>query len=133
RVFLFKSSSDRVHVRLRLLNCDARLEPADHAEHVSCSHRRPLSAEGHWRPELFLILIEGYFSRRGGPSGINSRRHDAGNCVRVPVQRDGFVDDATIAAKSSLPEGMTQNDDLPFAGLVLLRQKGTAQHWLNAN
>src|SRR5436190_3371835 len=93
---------------------------------------RPLRRERHRCPEL-LALIEGDLPRYSGPYGIDPGWHHTCDYVTGPIQRDRFVDDPRITAITALPESMSQDNDLAFARLVLLRKKRAAQHRLNAH
>ena len=103
---LLEPRSNRVHLGPRLLECDTRLEPAQYSEHMRSSDGRPLSAERHWRPELFFVLIERDPTGGCGPCRIDSGRHHAPYCVAAPVQGDCFVNDSLIGAITALPESM---------------------------
>ena len=49
----------------------------------------------------------------------------------LAIERERLANDIRISAKPSLPESGTQNHDM-IPRIVLVRQEGAAENWLNA-
>src|ERR1044071_838078 len=69
----------------------------------------------------------------GGPDRINSGRHHADDCVIRAIESDAAFDDVPVAAITTLPERMAQNDDLSFSDFVIVWHKGTTQNRIDSN
>src|SRR5207253_3859311 len=59
-------------------------------------------------------------------------RHDADNRKGPAVDRDGAADDTWVAAKTSLPEPMTERDDAVTVGLIFVGGEGAPDLGLRA-
>ena len=63
---------------------------------------------------------------------VEARGHDANHRVRAAVHRDHAPNDRSLAAETTLPEAVPEQDDVVLAVLILLGKKVPSQQWANA-
>src|SRR6266436_480601 len=63
---------------------------------------------------------------------LNSRRQHADNVIRRTVERDGLAQDVWVAAKTAVPQRVTDDDDRLAGGLSFFRQEEAAHLRRNA-
>ena len=126
RVLLLDDRGDRIHLRLRLFDRDAVLQPTDDV---------PVAAG----PDPRLVFLHGL---RGVDVAIARSiflevrleiiRHHARDEERTVIERDRLADDARIAVEVRSPEVFGEHDDAVVALGVLLGPEETAGERLNA-
>src|SRR4030095_11952381 len=91
-------AGDRSHFRLGLLERDARFETPDRIVPEAPPRTFLIVVQGHRHPNL------GVFVRK-----LEARRHDADHGARDVAYQDFLAYYVGVAAKSSLPQTVTQN------------------------
>ena len=116
RVRLLEAFRDVLNVSRRGVTAHAVLHAADHVEEPRAA---VVYAErlivGEWHPELALGRVR------------QRRRHHADDRVGDAVQPDRLPDDVRVPAEALHPEAVTEQDDVVFARLVLLRAERTPE------
>ena len=109
---------DLVHVRLRLLERHARLEPAEHREEREIARRLVRVVELQRLPDL-RVGDEERFRRQPQPEPFG---HHADDGLIEAVEADPCADDVGIGAVAALPEPVAENDDLAVRPAPLPRR-----------
>ena len=97
-----------------LARAHARSQPAEHGKIVRRTSLRCLYA--HERPDIYRFIL------REPDAGS----HDAGDNVRATIELDRASNNLWVAVQLSLPELVTDYDDVRRFGAVVLRLEGTA-------
>src|SRR5690349_7264185 len=108
--------SDGSHIRLRLIEGDAISQSCDDSKMTETpGFGLCICSQGH--PQFACI-------RKSETS-----RHNSYNCSRTIIDDDLLSDYFLIAAKSTLPQTVTKNDNIIVTRLVFFRGKGLTQCW----
>ena len=105
-----RSAAIAIDLGLRLLDADARLQPADHAEHDVVAVRG-FEVDARRRPHVRRALDVD--ARR--QQQLEARREDADDVRAAVAEIDVLADDRLIAAEAAHPERMAENRGRPAA------------------
>src|SRR5262245_975999 len=127
-MLLADPSRDGAHFRLLLRLCDARLEPADHAEVATPAHLG-IDVESRRYPEVSAGI--GDRDRSKGDlkprRKIKVGRHNPDHRVVLIVECDALSDDLSVGAETPAPEAVAQNHDTISAWTIFFGQKSASQ------
>src|SRR5580765_6505976 len=108
---------ENIHFRHRPLVGNSWPQAADDSE-IADTHPEPL-----WGEERMLKVTRAPDIGRRKKRKLNVCRQHADDAVRVAIQSNGLVQDARVAAKTAMPERVTDNDDRLAGGLAFIGQK----------
>ena len=109
-----RKRSDQAHLSLRLFQRDTGLQPADADNVVIVALLVRVFIESEGRPELRFPVGE-----------VKVGRHDANDCVRLPIEKDRLPQNAGIAAELVLPKCIAQNDGSRSARGIVMFSKAS--------
>src|SRR5262245_45674327 len=124
-VRLAYAAGDRLHVGLGLFSGDTWFEACNDPEVVAptilafgmCAKRDP---------SVGRFKGFGYLQRK-----LEAWRHDPDNHAALAVDHYGLTHQARIRAEAPLPQTVTQDHHWIVPRLILLRENGTSEHWLD--
>ena len=111
------------HLGARLVDRDSWLELSDCGNGMPAVVLAILGGEGHRRPKIKLIVTA---------SEVKRRRHHANHGVALAVECDCLIQDFGIAAKTPLPQPVTQDHYVVVSRLIFFGQKVATQLRLSA-
>ena len=76
-----------------------------------------------------VVRLESQRRPKLGPGSIkwSVRWKHADHCAGFPIQRERSPENFRIGSEARLPKAVTQNHNLRFPGLILIRGEGAAQ------
>jgi hypothetical protein len=119
-MFFSNSLHQGIHLSLRLRKLRVRLQAADHLQVVRTPRGQFLRRKGHGNPEPDLVGDE-----------LKTCRHDANDGVLLTIEQDVRTQNGSIAAVATLPQRITENDNLMRTRLIVLRSEAPTQQWLH--
>src|SRR5215813_1656877 len=118
RIVLLDTTKDRRHFRLGLGQRDTSFESGEHSQRLTTAIVCP-SSEIQWRPQFSSSGPEWRELKLGG--------HHTDYGVAFAVKSDLLTDDVRIATETSLPQRVTEHNDMITAGLILAGMEGAAK------
>jgi hypothetical protein len=115
------SFGNETHFRVRFSDRDSLLQLAEHEIIMSMAVLQFPKLKGQRQPDLRVALRE-----------MGSRRHDSNHCFRLGIQRDALANDVGVAAKTALPEFVTQKCNVVLPEDFLFRKEVAAQNRLHS-
>ena len=105
-----------------LLDRDAGLQPADHADVVrpTASRRDIRGRKRERHPQVSLEIT------------IQHRMDHGGHTVALPVDLDFLSNDGPISAIAPFPQAFRKNHDVVLSVLFIVGSEQTAQNWLDS-
>src|SRR5580704_1053807 len=114
RVLLGQSRRNAVHLGLRLLQIDARLQSSDHGRMMLAANRLLLVGPSHGLPGLRPFRIS------------ETSRRNADNRIFLAVKTDFSPDNIRVASELRFPERIAQDQHLPAPALIFVGSKRPA-------
>src|SRR6185503_3953664 len=123
RILLFIAPCERVHLRLRSLDCDVGLQPGDRKQ-VSALANAGVGPERHRQPEIRLLADH----RTLLDIERNVPGHDADHRRALAVERYVLANYRWISSKATLPEPVAQDRDIVLSLLSFFGHEGASLH-----
>ena len=108
------------HLRLRVFERPAVLQPSDHREVAAVARGRLLRIERERRPDLRAV------GKR------EARRRHADDLVRLAVDDDAASDDRRVAVEAPLPNAVADDDDVMAAERLVVAHEAAAERGADA-
>ncbi len=126
RVRFAQLGGDSSHLLLGLLEANALSEPREDGQQSPVSRTRERVLER--RPQIRVLERERFF----GKQQLERGRHHPHDVMRGPVHLYRLPHNRGIAAEPSLPETMTENDDLWAMHHILVGEEPSSQQRLHS-